>query len=196
MLRQSAVLHKKPVVFKYGNSSFTNQLKNMLQKKTPHRSEWGSLEQYEPRALAHVNKKVDHYSYTYKYDPHYAPTPKAAYKDIELIKQGGSYRENQLEFRPMSLEDSYERLEESKNTSVYYVPDQVYNRIPVPGEFKDAYWHRETKAQRVQQPLDNVRKLLGAKNAKNLFDFQDLAVRPKFQFTDADVLDHMKNDLE
>ena len=75
MLRQSAILHKKPVVFKFGNSSFTNQLKNMLSKTTPHRSEWGSLEQYEPRNLAHVNKTVEHYNYSYKYDPHYAPWP-------------------------------------------------------------------------------------------------------------------------
>lgn len=196
MLRQSAVLHKKPVVFKFGNSSFTNQLKNMLSKRTPHRSEWGSLEQYEPRNLAHVNKTVDHYNYTYKYNPHYAPTPKATYKDIELIRQGASFRENQLEFRPMSQQESYERLDESRNTSVYYVPDQVYNRIPVPGEFKDAYWHRESKAQRVQLPLDSVRDKLEERGAKTRYDFQDLAVRPKFRYTDADAIEHMKNDLE
>eukprot|EP00658_Telonema_sp_P-2_P072198 TRINITY_DN61377_c0_g1_i2.p1 TRINITY_DN61377_c0_g1~~TRINITY_DN61377_c0_g1_i2.p1 ORF type:complete len:160 (-),score=46.04 TRINITY_DN61377_c0_g1_i2:150-581(-) len=122
--------------------------------------------------------------------------PKATYKDIELMKKGASYRENQLEFRPMSLEDSYERLDESRNASVYYVPDQIHNRIPVPGEFKDAYWHRETKAQRVQLPLDSVRDKLEARGAKSLYDFQDLAVRSKFRYTSADAVEHMKNDLE
>lgn len=196
MLRQSAVLHKKPVVFKFGNSVFTNQLKNMLSKKTPHRSEWGSLEQYEPRALAHVNKRVDHFNYSYQYDPHYAPTPKATFKDLELIKRGASYRENQLEFRPMSLADSYERLDEARNNAVHYVPDQTYNRIPVPSEFKDAYWYRDFKARRVQLPLDSVRKQLEEKGSKDKYDMQDLAVRAKFRYTETDVVEHMKSDLD
>lgn len=67
--------------------------------------------------------------------------------------------------------------------NVHWVPDQTYEKIPVPAEFKDAYWWRDLQARRIQCPVDWVSNRMYSARRRQEFDFQDLAFRRKKVFT-------------
>ena len=69
-----------------------------------------------------------------------------------------------------------------------FVPDQRYGKIPVPLEFKDAYWWRDLQARRLQCPLDWVWFRFGSARVKRQWDFGDLAVRKKHSLSMDEVI--------
>lgn len=74
--------------------------------------------------------------------------------------------------------------------NAYWVPDQEFGRIPVPGDFKDAYWTREAQARRVQCPIEWMGHKMYSRQQRIRTDFQDLSFQPKKFFSHKEVLDH------
>lgn len=89
--------------------------------------------------------------------------------------------------------DTYEeRYDPHWENNAHWVPDQKYYAIPVPREFKDAYWWREIQARRVQCPVDWVQHRMYNKEDRQTYDFQDLGFRKKFQFSYEEVINNAK----
>lgn len=70
----------------------------------------------------------------------------------------------------------------------HWVPDQTYAKIPVPKEFKDAYWWRDLQARRVQAPLEWMRHRFYSPSDKRKYDFQDLSLKKKHRYTLEEVV--------
>ncbi|CCW66170.1 unnamed protein product [Phytomonas sp. Hart1] len=77
--------------------------------------------------------------------------------------------------------------------NAYLVPDQQFYHIPVPSEYKDAYWWRDLQARRVQCPIEWVSHRMYSKKDRQLYDFQDLAVRKKFEYPYEEVVQNAKD---
>ena len=75
-----------------------------------------------------------------------------------------------------------EKRDPQWNVRKVEVPDQQYSRIPIPPEFKDAYWFRDLQARRIQCPVEWVSYRMYSQKGKNLYDFQDLSMQKKFRF--------------
>lgn len=136
MFRLTVHCLKNPVNFKAGQGMITHQFKRLLRKKPLHKYIWDPLPMYNPRALVHTNREVDHFTYEEKRNPH-------------------------------------------AEGSVYWVPDQRWEKVPVPQEFKDAYWWRDLQARRVQCPVEWVSHRMYSPLDRQRYDFQDLAFRRK-----------------
>lgn len=76
--------------------------------------------------------------------------------------------------------------------NIHYVPDQKFLKVPVPNEYKDAYWWRDLQARRVQCPIDWVSHRMYRGTSRRATDFQDLAFRPKHRFTVMETVQHAK----
>jgi len=72
--------------------------------------------------------------------------------------------------------------------NTYLVPDQEYVAIPVPAEFKDAYWARESISRRVQKDPYEAVSAAWKKDTREYTDFQELSFRPKFRFSIPELL--------
>lgn len=89
--------------------------------------------------------------------------------------------------------DTYaEKYDPHWEQNAHLVPDQQYYNIPVPKEYKDAYWWRDLQARRVQCPTDWVHHRMHTKD-RLVYDFQDLAFRKKFQYSYEDVVANAKD---
>ncbi|EAN95039.1 hypothetical protein C3747_60g19 [Trypanosoma cruzi] len=75
----------------------------------------------------------------------------------------------------------------------HLVPDQVYYHIPVPPEYKDAYWWRDLQARRVQCPVEWVSHRMYNKGDRQRYDFQDLSFRKKFEYSYEEVVKNAKD---
>eukprot|EP00758_Cryptobia_borreli_P006689 Tbor_TRINITY_DN5189_c2_g6::TRINITY_DN5189_c2_g6_i4::g.25916::m.25916 len=201
MLHYTKPLNKNPVVYKYGNDRFSDQLKKLLTKNHLHRRKWTPLHMYNPRRLIHTNKEIDHYNYTYKYNPHTSPNPLRVPKLLPLLPRPGqainplNYANNRL-FTEEETLNGEEELLINKNKNIHLVPDQVFNNIPVPYEYKDAYWWRGIEARRVQCPVEWVSHRMYVARERKLTDFTDLAFSKMFRYSYDDVVRHMKDDLK
>ena len=69
------------------------------------------------------------------------------------------------------------------------IPDQQFSRIPIPPEFKDAYWFRELQARRVQCPVEWVAYRMHSARQRRRYDFQDLSMARKVQFDEHQVVE-------
>ena len=76
----------------------------------------------------------------------------------------------------------------------YLVPDQTYNRIPVPHRYRDAYWWRERQARRIQCPVSWVAYRFWNPTLRERYNFQDLSFEEKFWFYVDDVVAHAKQE--
>jgi hypothetical protein len=85
-----------------------------------------------------------------------------------------------------------ERHDPHWDNKVYEVPDQEYSRIPVPSEYKDAYWFRDLQARRIQCPVEWVSHRMYSGKNRNRFDFQDLAMKAKFRIPQLQVIEKSK----
>ncbi|KAG5469339.1 hypothetical protein LSCM1_02554 [Leishmania martiniquensis] len=89
--------------------------------------------------------------------------------------------------------DTYEeRYDPHWEHNAHLVPDQQFYYIPVPKEYKDAYWWRDLQARRVQCPTEWVHFRMHTKD-KLKYDFQDLAFRKKFEYSYEDVVANAKD---
>eukprot|EP00744_Colponema_vietnamica_P025830 GILI01038119.1.p1 GENE.GILI01038119.1~~GILI01038119.1.p1 ORF type:complete len:154 (+),score=5.29 GILI01038119.1:44-505(+) len=82
-----------------------------------------------------------------------------------------------------------------REANSFLVPDQTYNKVPVPSEFKDAYWWRDLQSRRVQCPTRWVDHNIYRADRRLYTDFQNLAFQQKFKYRKDDVLRHIKEDL-
>ncbi|EPY30340.1 hypothetical protein STCU_04115 [Strigomonas culicis] len=90
--------------------------------------------------------------------------------------------------------DTYEeRYDPHWEKEAHLVPDQQYHSIPIPPEYKDAYWWRDLQARRVQCPVDWVSHRMYNKADRRGYDFQDLAFRKKFEFSYEDTIRNAKD---
>ncbi|CCW63081.1 unnamed protein product [Phytomonas sp. EM1] len=76
--------------------------------------------------------------------------------------------------------------------NAHLVPDQQFYHIPVPAEYKDAYWWRDLQARRVQCPVEWVSHRMYSKADRRKYDFQDLAFRKKFEYSFDEVVNNAK----
>jgi hypothetical protein len=89
--------------------------------------------------------------------------------------------------------DTYEeKYDPHWENNTHLVPDQEFYNVPVPKEYKDAYWWRDLQARRIQCPVEWVHHRMHTKD-KLKYDFQDLAVRKKFEFSYEDVIANAKD---
>lgn len=90
--------------------------------------------------------------------------------------------------------DSYQEVYDPHwVNNAYDVPDQQYCKIPVPAEYKDAYWWRDLQARRVQCPVEWVSHRMYSKVGRRRFDFQDLGFKKKFEFSLEEVVQNAKD---
>lgn len=82
-----------------------------------------------------------------------------------------------------------------REMNTYYVPDQQYNKLPVPSEFRDAYWWRDLQARRLQAPTKWLSHNLYKAERRLFTDFQNLSFEKKFKYRKEDVIRHIKDDL-
>jgi hypothetical protein len=88
---------------------------------------------------------------------------------------------------------SYQEVHDPQwDRQAYNVPDQNYLKIPVPSEFKDAYWYRELQAKRIQCPVDWVSHRMYSPKNRARFDFQDLSMKEKFRLPMESVVEKSK----
>ena len=76
----------------------------------------------------------------------------------------------------------------------YFVPDQHFNRVPVPRRYSDAYWWRELQARRVQCPISWVERKFQDPRLRERYSFEDLSFEKKFFFTVDDVVAHARQE--
>lgn len=90
--------------------------------------------------------------------------------------------------------DTYEeKYDPHWNNNVHLVPDQEFYHIPVPSEYKDAYWWRDLQARRVQCPVAWVHHRMHNNTDRHTYDFQDLAFRKKFQYSFEETISNAKD---
>ncbi|KPA76736.1 putative mitochondrial hypothetical protein [Leptomonas pyrrhocoris] len=88
--------------------------------------------------------------------------------------------------------DTYEeKYDPHWEHNAHLVPDQAFYNVPVPKEYKDAYWWRDLQARRIQCPTEWVHHRMHTKDRQK-YDFQDLAFRKKFEFSYEDVVANAK----
>eukprot|EP00760_Papus_ankaliazontas_P034274 PhM_4_TR7088/c0_g1_i1/m.55959 len=121
--------------------------------------------------------------------PHVKPSRR--WEDLE----NGLYDPRRLQNADVKLDAKGAiRRDPHRQNSTYYVPDQKYVKIPVPEDYKDAYWHREWEARRVQTSVEDKIHLTWKLSTRSRTDFQDLSFRPKFQFSVGEVLELARRD--
>lgn len=90
--------------------------------------------------------------------------------------------------------DTYEeKYDPHWKQNAHLVPDQKYYAIPVPKEFKDAYWWRDLQARRIQCPIEWVHHRIHKKSGRQTYDFQDLRVQKKFQYSYEETIQNAKD---
>ncbi|CAD2217798.1 hypothetical protein AGDE_00709 [Angomonas deanei] len=90
--------------------------------------------------------------------------------------------------------DTYEEVYDPHwMNSAHHVPDQRYHKIPVPADFKDAYWWRDLQARRVQCPVEWVSHRMYSSEDRRKYDFQDLAFKKKFEFSFEETVANAKD---
>lgn len=90
--------------------------------------------------------------------------------------------------------DTYEeKYDPHWATNAHEVPDQQFYKVPVPAEYKDAYWWRDLQARRVQCPTEWVAHRMYNKGDRQRYDFQDLAFKKKFEFPLDEVVQNAKD---
>ncbi len=85
-----------------------------------------------------------------------------------------------------------EKASKTWDEDVHWVPDQTYQKVPVPSAYKDAYWVRDAEARRVQCPVDWVFTKYASKNGKHRYDLQDLSFKEKKFFSHHEVVDYAR----
>eukprot|EP00796_Vickermania_ingenoplastis_P004521 gene4521-3308_t len=90
--------------------------------------------------------------------------------------------------------DTYEEVHDPHwHQEVHLVPDQVFYAIPVPKDYKDAYWWRDLQARRVQCPVEWVSHRMYNKKDRESYDFQDLSFRKKFEYSYENTIQNAKD---
>lgn len=90
--------------------------------------------------------------------------------------------------------DTYEEVyDPHQSRDSFIVPDQQYHTIPVPQEYKDAYWWRDLQARRIQCPVEWVSHRMYNKKDRQTYDFQDLAFRKKFEYSYEEVVQNSRD---
>lgn len=85
-----------------------------------------------------------------------------------------------------------EKVDPHWDNNVVYVPDQTWQKLPVPAEFKDAYWFRDLQARRVQCPVEWVSHRMYKAKYRRTYDFQDLGFRKKHMFSAHEAVSNAK----
>lgn len=89
--------------------------------------------------------------------------------------------------------DTYEeKYDPHSEQNSHLVPDQRFYNIPIPQEYKDAYWWRDLQARRIQCPVEWVHHRMHTSDRRK-YDFQDLAFRKKFEFSYEETIQNAKD---
>lgn len=82
-----------------------------------------------------------------------------------------------------------------RRNNTFWVPDQRYGKIPVPSDYKDAYWWRDLESRRLQAPSEWKKHDIYSPHRRAFTDFSNLAFEKKFKYSKSQVLLNMKRDL-
>lgn len=174
MLRHTGVCRKNPVIMKQGGGKYTHQLKHHLVKVAPHYKAWEPIPPlYEPRRLWHASRRIDPATGLPRHDPH-----RDGVGTVAASAAASSAVPSPV--GPLAP-TAYSRADAGAGQGTFWVPDQEWLRVPVPAEYKDAYWGREREARRHQgKDLDqDVIDKVFTRDQRYTVDFNDFGLRPR-----------------